>query len=105
MGVKNDLIDITDETTNTNSKIYETFDTRAPASLFFAKTPVHSAEHEGLYRIFADLIFADAVQYRESRESFRAYTVYFQFETICMYAHMYQGKDPPPPHKFLPMGL
>ena len=63
MGVKNDLIDITGEKTNTNS-IYETFDT--PASLFFAKTPVHSAEHEGSYRIFADLIFADAVQYRES---------------------------------------
>ena len=48
---------------NTNSIIYKLFDT--PASLFFAKTPVHSAEHEGLYRIFAD-----AVQYRENRESF-----------------------------------
>ena len=64
MGVKNDLIDITDEKTNTNSIIYETFDT--PASLFFAKTPVHSAEHEGLYRIFADLIFANAVQYHKT---------------------------------------
>ena len=49
--VKNDLIDITDEKMNTNSIIYKTFNT--PASLFFAKTPVHSAEHEGLYRIFA----------------------------------------------------
>ena len=64
MGVKNDLIDITDE--KTNGIIYETFDT--PASLFFAKTPVHNAEHKGSYRIFAD-----AVQYRENRESFRAY--------------------------------
>ena len=45
MGVKNDLIDIMDKKTNTNSIIYETFDT--PASLFFTKTPVHSAEHEG----------------------------------------------------------
>ena len=53
---------------NTNSIIYELFDT--PTSLFFAKTPVHSAEHEGLYRIFAD-----AVQYRENRESFRAYSI------------------------------
>ena len=69
MGVKNDLIDITDE--KINGIIYKTFDT--PASLFFAKTPVHSAEHEGLYRIFADLIFADAMLYRENRESFRAY--------------------------------
>ena len=60
MGVKNDLIDITDE--KTNGIIYETFDT--PASLLFAKTPVHSAEHKGSYRIFAD-----AVQYRENRES------------------------------------
>ena len=66
MGVKNDLIDITDE--KMNGIIYEIFDT--PASLFFAKTPVHSTEHQGLYRIFADLIFADAVQYRENRESF-----------------------------------
>ena len=65
MGVKNDLIDITDE--KTNGIIYETFDT--PASLFFAKTPVHSAEHKRSFRIFADLIFADAVQYRENRES------------------------------------
>ena len=53
MGVKDDLIDITDE--KANGIIYETFDT--PASLFFAKTPVHSAEHKGSYRIFADLIF------------------------------------------------
>ena len=60
MGVKNDLINITDE--KTNGIIYETFDT--PTSLFFAKTPVHSAEHKGSYRIFAD-----AVQYRENRES------------------------------------
>ena len=68
MRVKNDLIDITDVKKNTNSIIlYEAFDT--PASLFFAKTPVHSAEHKGSYRIFADLIFADAVQYREIRES------------------------------------
>ena len=59
------MIDITDE--KTNGIIYETFDT--PTSLFFAKTPVHSAEHKGSYRIFADLIFADAVQYRENRES------------------------------------
>ena len=59
MGVKNDLIDITDKKTNTNT----------PASLFFAKTPVHSAEHEGSYRIFVNLIFADAVQYRENRKS------------------------------------
>ena len=51
--------------------IYETLNT--PASLFFAKTPVHSAEHEGSYRIFADIIFADAVQYCENCESFRAY--------------------------------
>ena len=65
MGIKNDLIDIMDE--KTNDIIYETFVT--PASLFFAKTPVHSAEHKGLFRIFADLIFADAVQYRENRES------------------------------------
>ena len=65
MGVKNDLIDIMDK--KTNGIIYETFDT--PASLFFEKTPVHSAEHKGLYRIFADLIFADAVQYRKNRES------------------------------------
>ena len=63
MGVKNDLIDITDE--KTNGIIYEMFNTPA----FFAKTPVHSAEHKGSYRIFADLIFADAVQYRENRES------------------------------------
>ena len=47
------MIDITDE--KTNGIIYETFDTTA--SLFFAKTPVHSAEHKGSYRIFADLIF------------------------------------------------
>ena len=60
MGVKNDLIDITDE--KTNSIIYETFDT--PASLFFEKTPVHSAEHKESPRIFAD-----AVQYCENRES------------------------------------
>ena len=65
MGVKNDLIDITDE--KTNGIIYETFDT--PASLFFAKTPVHSAEHKGSYRIFTDLIFANAVQYRKNRET------------------------------------
>ena len=65
MGVKNDLIDITDE--KTNGIIYETFNT--PSSLFFEKTPVHSAEHKGSHRIFADLIFADAVQYRENRES------------------------------------
>ena len=65
MGVKNDLIDITDE--KTNGIIHEMFDT--PASLFLAKTPVYSAEHKGLYRIFADLIFADAMQYRENRES------------------------------------
>ena len=51
MGVKNDLIDITDE--KTNGIIYKTFDT--PTSLFFAKTPVHSAEHKELFRIFADL--------------------------------------------------
>ena len=43
MGVKNDLIDITDEKTN-GIILYETFDT--PASLFFAKTPVHSDEHK-----------------------------------------------------------
>ena len=60
MGVKNDLIDITDE--KMNGIIYETFDT--PASLCFAKTPVHSTEHKGLYRIFVD-----AVQYRENCES------------------------------------
>ena len=65
MGVKNDLINITDE--ETNSIIYETLDT--PASLFFAKTPVHSTEHKGSYRIFADLIFTDAMQYHENRES------------------------------------
>ena len=65
MGVKNDLIDITDE--KTNGIIYETFD--IPASLFFEKTPVHSVEHKGSYRIFADLIFADAVLYRENRKS------------------------------------
>ena len=47
--------------------IYEMFDT--PASLLLAKTPVHSAEHKGLYRIFADLIFADAVQFRQNCES------------------------------------
>ena len=47
------MIDITDE--KMHGIIYETFDT--PASLFFAKTPVHSAEHKGSYRIFADLIF------------------------------------------------
>ena len=39
LGVKNDLIDITDE--KTNGIIYEMFNT--PASLFFEKTPVHSA--------------------------------------------------------------
>ena len=61
MGVKNDLIDITDEKTNGIIISYETFDT--PASLIFAKTTVHSAEHK-LYRIFVD-----AVQYRENRES------------------------------------
>ena len=46
----------------TNGIIYEmeTFDT--PASLFFKKTPVHSTEHKGSYKIFADLIFAEAVQ-------------------------------------------
>ena len=60
IGVKKDLIDITDE--KTNVIIYETFDT--PASLFFAKSPVHSTEHEGSYRIFAD-----AMQYRKNRES------------------------------------
>ena len=65
MGVRDDLIDITDE--KTSDVIYKTFYT--PAFLFFAKTPVHSAEHKGLYRIFGDLIFADAVQYRENRES------------------------------------
>ena len=65
MGVKNDLIDITDE--KMNGIIYKTFNT--PASLFFAKTPVYSAEHKGSYRIFVDLIFADAVQYRENREN------------------------------------
>ena len=65
MGVKNDLIDITDN--KTNSIIYETFVT--PAFLFYAKTPVHSAEHKGSYRIFADLIFADVVQYRENHEN------------------------------------
>ena len=70
IGVKNDLIDIIDKKMNTNSITYETFD--IPASLFFAKTPVHSAEHKGSYRIFTDLIFADAVQYRES---FRAYGI------------------------------
>ena len=43
MGVKEYLIDITDE--KTNGIIYESFDT--PASLFFEKTPVHSAEHKG----------------------------------------------------------
>ena len=64
-GVKNDLIDITDE--KTNGIIYEMFDT--PASLFFEKTPVHSAEHEGSNRIFTDLIFVDALQYRENCES------------------------------------
>ena len=52
-GDKEYLIDITDE--KTHGIIYETFDT--PASLFFAKTPVHSAEHKGSFRIFADLIF------------------------------------------------
>ena len=57
MGVKNDLIDITDD--KTNGTIYKTFDT--PASLFFDKTPVHSAEHTRSYRIFSHLIFADAV--------------------------------------------
>ena len=46
------MIDITDE--KMNSIIYEMFDT--PASLFFAKTPVHNAEHKGSHRIFADLI-------------------------------------------------
>ena len=71
MGVKNDLLDITDE--KTNGIIYETFDT--PASLFFEKTPVHSAEHKGSYRIFAD-----AVQYRENRESFRVYSIFMQSE-------------------------
>ena len=67
MGVKNDLIDITDE--KTNGIIYKTFNT--PASLFFAKTPVHSAEHKGSYGIFVD-----AVQYCENCESFRAYGIY-----------------------------
>ena len=67
MGVKDDLIDITDE--KTNDVIYKTFYTSTPAFLFFAKTPVYSAEHKGLYKIFGDLIFADAVQYRENRES------------------------------------
>ena len=67
MGIKNDLIDITDE--KTNGIIYETFNTPRPASFFFAKTPVHSAEHKGSYRIFADLIFADAVKYRKNCES------------------------------------
>ena len=52
-GGKEYLIDITDE--KTHGIVNETFDT--PASLFFAKTPVHSAEHKGSYRIFADLIF------------------------------------------------
>ena len=52
MGVKNDLINITDE--KMNGIIYKTFYT--PASLFFAKTPVHSAEHKGSSRIFTDLI-------------------------------------------------
>ena len=66
MGVKNDLLNITDE--KTNGITYKTFDT--PASLFFEKTPVHSAEHKGSYRIFAYSIFEDAVQYRENRESF-----------------------------------
>ena len=47
------MIDITDE--KTNGIMYETFDTSA--SLFFAKTPVNSAEHKGSYRIFADLFF------------------------------------------------
>ena len=66
MGVKNDLIDIMDEKV-TNGIIYKTFDTSA--SLFFAKIHVHSAEHKGSYRIFADLIFADAVQYRKNHDS------------------------------------
>ena len=47
------MIDITDE--KTHGIIYETVNT--PASLFFAKTPVQSAEHKGSYRVFADLIF------------------------------------------------
>ena len=71
MGIKNDLINLTDE--KTNGIIYETFDT--PASLFFAKSPVHSAEHKGSYRIFADLIFVNAVQYRENHKSFRVYGI------------------------------
>ena len=69
-----------DEKTNTKSIIYEMFDT--PASLFFAKTPVHSAEHEGLYRIFAGLIFADAMQYCKNRERFRAYGT-MSFHCMC----------------------
>ena len=74
------MIDITDE--KTNGIIYETFDTPRPASLFFAKTPVHSAEHKGSYRILTD-----AMQYHENCESLVPQK-FSSVRYICVHMHV-----------------